>query len=54
MTQEAFDHDAGHLHRLVQLNPGEPAKPGDLWDYTQDLRYTEIQRELFIYGSSPL
>ena len=33
----------------MQLRPGEPAKPGDLWDYTQDLRYTEIQPELFRY-----
>lgn len=49
ITQEAFDHDADHLRRLVQLEPGEPAKPGDLWDYTQDVRYTEIQRELFTY-----
>ena len=49
LTQEAFDHDAGHLRRLMQLEPGEPATPGDLWDYTQDLRYTEIQRELFTY-----
>ena len=49
ITQEAFDHDADHLRRLVQLKPGEPAKPGDLWDYTQDLRFTEIQRELFTY-----
>ena len=49
ITQQALDHEAGHLHRLVQLRPGEPAKPGDLWDYTQDLRYTEIQPELFRY-----
>lgn len=49
ITQEAFDHDTDHLHRLVQLKSGEPAKPGDLWDYSQDLRYTEIQRALFIY-----
>ena len=46
ITQNAFDHEADHLHRLVQLETGEPAKPGDLWDYTQDLRYTEIDRGL--------
>ena len=28
---------------------GERAEPGDLWDYTQDLRYTEIQRGLLTY-----
>jgi hypothetical protein len=46
---EAFDRDADHARRLVQLTPGEPAKPGDLWDYTQDLRYGEIHRELLTY-----
>lgn len=49
ITQEAFDHDADHLHRLVQLKPGELASPGDLWNYSQDLRYTEIQGALFKY-----
>jgi hypothetical protein len=49
ITQEAFDEDAGHLHRLVKLKPGEPANGVDLWDYSQDLRYTEIQRGLFTY-----
>jgi hypothetical protein len=45
ITQEAFDQDDDHLHRLVKLKPGEPAKTGDLWDYSQDLRYTQIERE---------
>ena len=49
ITQEAFDHDAVHLHRLVQLDCGAAAEPGDLWDYTQDLRYTEIQGPLLVY-----
>ena len=49
ITQRAFDHDAGHLQRLLKVKPGEPAKPGDLWDYSQDLRYTEIQGELLRY-----
>jgi hypothetical protein len=49
IAQEAFDHDAGHLHRLVQLKAGEPATQEDLWDYSQDLRYTEIQGELLEY-----
>lgn len=49
ITQEAFDRDAGHLHRLVQLEPGGRAKPEDLWAYTQDLRYTEIERGLLAY-----
>jgi hypothetical protein len=43
ITQEAFDFDAGHLRRLAQLRPGESAEARDLWDYTQDLRYTEVQ-----------
>jgi hypothetical protein len=49
ITQEAFDSDEGHLKRLVRLQRGERAQPGDLWDYTQDLRYTEIQRPLLGY-----
>lgn len=49
ITQEAFDFDPGHLTRLVQLTAGTRATPGDLWDYTQDLRYTAIQPELLEY-----
>jgi hypothetical protein len=49
ITQEAFDSDEGHLKRLVRLQRGERAQPGDLWDYTQDLRYTEIQGPLLAY-----
>ena len=49
ITQEAFDGDTGHLQRLVRLKPGELAQSTDLWEYSQDLRYTAIQRELFTY-----
>ncbi len=49
ITQKAFDFDDGHLQRLVRLKPGERAAPGDLWNYTQDLRYTEIQAPLLAY-----
>jgi hypothetical protein len=49
ITQEAFDRDNGHLKRLMRLQPDERAEPGDLWDYTQDLRYTEIQGPLLAY-----
>jgi hypothetical protein len=49
ITQQALDFDATHLHRLVRLTPGERAKPGDLWDYAQDLLYTEIQQPLLAY-----
>jgi hypothetical protein len=49
ITQEAFDSDEGHLKRLVRLQRSERAQPADLWDYTQDLRYTEIQRPLLTY-----
>jgi hypothetical protein len=49
ITQEAFDHDDGHLRRLVRLRPGQRAEASDLWDYTQDLRYTEIQGPLLTY-----
>jgi hypothetical protein len=47
--QEAFDRDDRHLRRLARLLPDETADAKDLWDYVQDLRYTEIQRPLFAY-----
>jgi hypothetical protein len=49
ITQEAFDRDDGHLRRLVRLRPNERAKASDLWAYTQDLRFTEIQGPLLAY-----
>ena len=49
ITQEAFDRDDAHLHRLANLRPGERADAADLWDYTQDLLYTEIQGPLLAY-----
>lgn len=49
ITQEAYDSDDGHLKRLVRLRRDERAQPADLWDYTQDLRYTEIQGPLLAY-----
>lgn len=49
ITQEAFDRDDGHLRRLMRLRPGHRAEVSDLWDYTQDLRYTKIQGPLLAY-----
>jgi hypothetical protein len=49
ISQEDYDHDRGHLHRLIRLEPGKRAGAGDLWDYTQDVRYTEVQRDLLVY-----
>ena len=49
ITQRAFDGDNGHLQRLVRLTPGERGAPDDLWRYTQDLRYTDIQVPLLTY-----
>jgi hypothetical protein len=49
ITQEAFDRDDGHLHRLARLRPGQRAEANDLWAYTQDLQYTEIQGPLLVY-----
>lgn len=49
ITQKAYDFEDGHLQRLVRLKPGERAAPGDLWDYSQDLRYAEIQTPLLAY-----
>jgi hypothetical protein len=49
ITQEAWDCDEGHLRRLARLRPGERANGKDLWAYTQDLQYTEIQGPLLLY-----
>jgi hypothetical protein len=49
ITQEAFDGDDRHLRRLVRLRPDERADAGDLWEYMQDLRFTEIQGALLVY-----
>jgi hypothetical protein len=49
ITQETFDGDDGHLRRLVRLRPGQRPEASDLWNYTQDLRYTEIQGPLLAY-----
>jgi hypothetical protein len=49
ITQEAFNRDDAHLHRLVNLRPGQRAEAADLWDYAQDLLYTEIQGPLLAY-----
>src|SRR6266852_7465171 len=49
VTQKAFDFCDRHLRRLVRLRPGDRADAGDLWDYTQDLLYTEIQAPLLTY-----
>jgi hypothetical protein len=46
ITQGAFDFDDRHLRRLVKLGLGDRADARDLFDYTQDLRYTEIQTDL--------
>jgi len=49
ITQAAFDGNSKHLHRLARLRPGERAEVSDLWEYTQDLLYTEIQDSLLEY-----
>src|ERR1051326_3750396 len=49
LTQEAYGGNPRHLRRLVQLKPSDRAKIADLWEYTQDLLYTEIQSSLLIY-----
>jgi hypothetical protein len=49
VTQEAFEGNDRHLRRLLRLKPGERPDPQDLWEYLQDLRYTDIQSPLFAY-----
>ena len=49
ITQETFERDDLHLRRLVRLQYGERPSGDDLFSYTEDLRYTEIQTSLFVY-----
>src|SRR6267154_6529657 len=49
ITQEAYEGNLAHLKRLSQLRPGEQAELKDLWEYTQDLLYTEIQGPLLAF-----
>ena len=46
LIQEAFEGNDRHLRRLLRVKPGERPDPQDLWEYLQDLRYTEIQSSL--------
>jgi hypothetical protein len=50
VTQEPFDFDDSHLRRLIRLAPDQLPSPGDLWDYSQDLRYSKtIDRPLLVW-----
>jgi hypothetical protein len=49
ITQEAHEGNPKHLRRLARLRPGDLAEVGDLWEYMQDLLYTEIQGPLLAY-----
>ena len=49
ITQKAHEGDPEHLKRLSKLRHGEHADVEDLWEYTQDLLYTEIQGPLLAY-----
>jgi hypothetical protein len=49
ITQEAYEGNPSHLRRLTKLKPSDRPNIRDLWEYTQDLLYTEIQGDLFAY-----
>ena len=49
VTQEAFERNDRRLWRLLRVEPGGRPDPQDLWEYLQDLRYTEIQSLLLAY-----
>jgi hypothetical protein len=49
VTQEAFEGNDRHLRRLLRIKPGERPDVQDLWEYLQDLRYTDIQNSLLAY-----
>jgi hypothetical protein len=50
ITQQPFDSSSRHLKTLARLSPGDRAEPGDLWEYAQDLLYSDsIQGNLLSY-----
>ncbi len=49
IRQEAFDHNDQHLRRLARLRPADRPEVKDIWEYTQDLLYTEIDSALFAH-----
>jgi hypothetical protein len=49
VTQEAFEGNDRHLRRLPRIKPGERPDLRDLWEYLQDLRYTDVQSSLLAY-----
>jgi hypothetical protein len=48
--QEPFDHDPAYLQTLARLRPEERADPRDLWDYADDMRYVEVQKDFLLYA----
>ena len=48
--QRDFDHDPGHLERIVSLGPGQRADARDLVDYALDITYEEVQGDLLRYA----
>jgi hypothetical protein len=49
ITQEPFEGNSKHLKRLAHLRPGDRPDVSDLWEYTQDLLYTNVQGSLLRY-----
>lgn len=50
ITQKPHDSSPKHLKTLVRLHAGDRAEPGDLWEYMQDLLYSDaIQGPLLTY-----
>lgn len=49
ISQRAFDHDDGHLRRLVRLEPDAKPDPIDLVDYALDIHYEEVQKDLLLW-----
>ena len=50
ITQRPTDRDdRAHMHRLAQIEQVQRADPMDLSFYAQDVRYSEIQRDLLVH-----
>lgn len=50
IAQAPFDGYDSHLKRLARLGLAQPAEARDLWDYSQDLRYCEIDQDFLKFA----
>lgn len=49
IRQDAFEHDDRYLRHLARLRPGDRPEVKDIWEYTPNLLYTEIDGSLLAH-----